>query len=58
LIIIMATKIPAAQNRLYKNAFVCKECKHKMKLEPLKILTGKARCRKCGKKDFRPVRKK
>ena len=54
----MAIKIPAAQNRLYKNAFVCKECKHKMKLESQKILTGKARCRKCGKKDFRPVRKK
>ncbi|MFH1521447.1 MAG: hypothetical protein ABIF18_00655 [archaeon] len=54
----MATKIPAAQNRLYKNAFVCKVCKHKMKLEPQKILTGKARCRKCGGKDFRPVRKK
>jgi DNA replicative helicase MCM subunit Mcm2 (Cdc46/Mcm family) len=54
----MATKIPATQNRLYKNAFVCKNCKHKMKLESSKILTGKARCRKCGKKDFRPVRKK
>ncbi len=54
----MATKILAAQNRLYKNAFVCKVCKHKMKLEPLKILGGKARCRKCGSGDFRPVRKK
>ena len=54
----MATKIPAVQNRRYKNAFVCKSCKHRMRLEPLKILGGKARCRKCGKKDFRPVRKK
>jgi len=54
----MATKIHAMQNRLLKNAFVCKDCKHKMRLEPLKILTGKARCRKCGRKDFRPVRKK
>ena len=54
----MATKLLAAQNRLYKNAFVCKVCKHKMKLEPLKILMGKVRCRKCGKKDFRSVRKK
>ena len=53
----MATKILAAQNRLYKNAFVCKVCKHKMRLEPLKILTGKSRCRKCKGKDFRPVRK-
>ena len=54
----MATKIPAAQNRLFKNAFVCKVCKHKMKLETIKILTGKARCRKCGGDDFRPIRKK
>lgn len=58
LLLVMATKLAAAQNRLYKNAFVCKVCKHKMRLEPLKILTGKARCRKCGGKDFRPVRKK
>lgn len=54
----MAQKIAAAQNRLFKNAFVCKKCKHKIKVETLKILTGKARCRKCGGKDFRPVRKK
>ncbi|MBT3643050.1 hypothetical protein HN604_02490 [archaeon] len=54
----MATKIPAAQNRLYKNAFVCKVCKHKMKLDPQKIIKGQASCRKCKSKDFRPVRKK
>jgi Zn finger protein HypA/HybF involved in hydrogenase expression len=54
----MAMKLAAAQNRLYKNAFVCKVCKHKMKLESQKILMGKARCRKCGSGDFRPVRKK
>ncbi len=54
----MATKIPAAQNRLYKNAFVCKVCKHKMRVEPLKIIGGKVRCRKCKGRDFRPVRKK
>lgn len=54
----MATKLPAAQNRLFKNAFVCKECKHKMRVDPLKIMSGKVSCRKCGKKDFRVVRKK
>jgi rRNA maturation endonuclease Nob1 len=54
----MATKIPAAQNRMFKNMFVCKGCKHKMRLEPQKILSGKARCRKCGKADFRGLRKK
>lgn len=54
----MATKLPAAQNRLFKNAFVCKHCKHKMKVAPLKILTRSVTCRKCGKRDFRTVRKK
>ncbi|MCR4284494.1 MAG: hypothetical protein NUV97_00430 [archaeon] len=54
----MATKLPAAQNRLYKSAFVCKNCKHKMKLDPQKILRGKVSCRKCSGKNFRPVRKK
>jgi len=54
----MATKIPAAQNRLFKNAFVCKNCKHKIIMEPLKIMSGKISCRKCQRKDFRPVRKK
>jgi ribosomal protein L40E len=54
----MATKVPAAQNRLFKNAFVCKVCKHKMRISSLKILSGKARCRKCKSDDFRPVKKK
>jgi DNA-directed RNA polymerase subunit RPC12/RpoP len=54
----MATKVLAAQNRLFKNAYVCKICKHKMKLDSLKILGGKVRCRKCSGRDFRPVRKK
>ena len=54
----MATKIQAAQDRLFKNVFVCKNCKHKMRVNPLKILQGKVKCRKCGKRDFRPLRKK
>jgi len=51
-------KIPEAQNRLFKNMFVCKNCKSKKKADPLKILTGKIKCRKCGKKAFRPLKKK
>ena len=54
----MATKIPAAQNRLFKNTFVCKKCKHKVRVDPLKILSGKVRCRKCSGKDFRTIKKK
>lgn len=51
-------KIAAAQTRLFKNIFVCKNCKSKIRAESKKIITGKVRCRKCGGKDFRPKRKK
>jgi len=51
-------KIPEAQARLFKNVFVCKNCKSKRKAEPLKILERKVKCRKCGKSAFRPIRKK
>ncbi|MFZ5955136.1 MAG: hypothetical protein ACOYT4_01820 [Nanoarchaeota archaeon] len=54
----MAAKLPAALNRMFKNVFVCKNCKHRIKVEPLKILNGKVRCRKCKQKDFRIVKKK
>jgi formylmethanofuran dehydrogenase subunit E len=54
----MGTKIPATQARLFKNMFVCKNCKAKVRASPRKILEGKVRCRKCLKKSFRPIRKK
>jgi len=54
----MATKLPAAQARLYHNIFVCKHCKAKIRADPRKIIDKKVRCRKCLKKDFRPIRKK
>ena len=54
----MATKIPAAQKRLFANVFICKNCNQKIKMEPLKIMSGKVSCRKCKGKDFRPIRKK
>lgn len=54
----MATKIPAAQNRMFKNVFICKNCNHKIRVEPLKILGGKVKCAKCNCKDFRVIKKK
>jgi len=54
----MATKLPAAQARLFKNMFVCKKCKAKIRADPRKILEKKIRCRKCLKREFRPIRKK
>jgi len=54
----MATKLPVTQARLYKNVFVCKNCKIKIRADPRKIIEGKIRCRKCLKKAFRPIRRK
>jgi len=54
----MATKLPATQGRLFKNIFICKHCKSKIRADSRKILEGKVRCRKCLKKTFRPIRKK
>ena len=54
----MATKIPEAQNRMFKNVFVCKNCRSKIKANPRKIIEGKVKCRKCKKRDFRAVKRK
>jgi predicted Zn finger-like uncharacterized protein len=51
-------KIPEAQNRLFKNIFVCKKCQTKIRATAQKIIEGKVRCRKCGHKTFRPLKKK
>jgi len=51
-------KIPEAQNRMFKNTFVCRKCKGKVKAEPRKIVDGKIVCRKCKSTAFRPLRKK
>ncbi|MEK6872184.1 MAG: hypothetical protein AABX16_04745 [Nanoarchaeota archaeon] len=54
----MAIKMAATHARLFKNMFVCKICKRKMRADSRKIIEGKVRCRKCLKKEFRPIRKK
>jgi len=54
----MGTKIPAAQARLYKNVFVCKSCGQKMRTDSLRVIAKKIKCRRCGKKDFRPIKSK
>jgi len=54
----MATKILAAQKRLFKNVFVCRNCSSKMRADPRKIAEGKVKCRKCQRRAFRTVRKK
>jgi len=54
----MATKLHAAQTRLFKNVFVCKNCSSKIRAEARKIIEGRVKCRSCGKSAFKPKRKK
>ena len=51
-------KLPAAQTRLFKNVFLCKNCGLKVRVEPRIILGGKIKCRRCDKKAFRAMKKK
>ena len=51
-------KILEAQNRLFKNMFVCKKCQSKKRADPKKVLIGKVKCRKCNSTAFRPLKKK
>ncbi|MFH1586031.1 MAG: hypothetical protein ABIB79_04645 [archaeon] len=51
-------KILEAQNRMFKNVYVCKKCHTKVRSDPQKILKGKVKCRKCDKRAFRPLKKK
>ena len=52
------SKFPEAEARIFKNVFVCKVCKSKIKAPVLKVLSGRVKCRKCGASKLRPVRKK
>ncbi len=49
---------PEATQRLYKDVYVCKRCKSKVKAQNLQVQAGKVACRKCGSHALRTVRKK
>jgi len=51
-------KFPEADARKFRNIFVCKKCKTKMRTSNVKVIQGKISCRNCGSKALRAVRKK
>jgi len=51
-------KFHEAEVRMFRNVFVCRKCKSKIKSPNMKISQGKVSCRRCGSKAFRAVRKK
>jgi ribosomal protein L40E len=51
-------KFPEAQARRFKNIFVCRKCKTKIRSESMKVIAGEIKCRKCKAKVLRPIKKK
>ena len=54
----MATKIPAAQKRMFQDVFVCKDCSRKIRTQAFRVISRKVSCRKCGGHSFRQIRRK
>lgn len=50
-------KFKEADDRLFKNVFVCQVCKKKIRADPKKVREGKVRCPRCGSKSLRPIHK-
>ncbi|MBI5072728.1 50S ribosomal protein L40e [Candidatus Woesearchaeota archaeon] len=51
-------RFPEAEARLFKNKFVCRNCKTTVRGSNMQVLAGKVSCRKCKGKVLRPKKKK
>ncbi|HLC57061.1 MAG TPA: hypothetical protein VJH95_00660 [Candidatus Nanoarchaeia archaeon] len=51
-------KFPEATARIIKNVFVCRKCKTKIRTQALRVIQKRVKCRKCGGKALRAIRKK
>jgi ribosomal protein L40E len=51
-------RFPEASQRMFKNVFICRKCKHKQRTTPLKVLNKAIICKHCGGKTFRAAKKK
>jgi ribosomal protein L40E len=56
--VIFLVKFPEADARIFKNTFVCRRCKTKVKTTAMQVRAGKISCRKCGARALRVIRKK
>ncbi len=50
-------RFPEAEARLIRGVFVCKRCKAKQRTSPQKVAQKLVKCRSCGARVFRPLRK-
>ncbi|MBI2631732.1 hypothetical protein HYW75_01900 [Candidatus Pacearchaeota archaeon] len=54
----MAAKIPIAQQRMFANVFICRDCSKKVRTQATRVIAKKVKCPRCGSHTFRPIRKK
>lgn len=52
------TRFEAAVGRMFRNVFVCRNCKTKQRTSHAKILLKKISCKGCGGRAFRPIKSK
>ena len=50
--------LQSAFGEKFKNIFVCRKCKCKIRAPNMKVLAGKIKCRKCNTSELRVKRKK
>jgi ribosomal protein L40E len=50
-------KFPEAEQRVFHRVFICMKCGAKMRADLAKVRARKVKCRRCKRKQLRPVRK-
>jgi ribosomal protein L40E len=50
-------KFPETDQRVFQRVFICMKCGAKIKADLHKVRAGKIKCRKCKRKQLRPIHK-
>jgi ribosomal protein L40E len=50
-------KFPEAEARLFTRIFICMHCGARIRADAVKVKAKKIKCRKCRKKQLRPIKK-
>lgn len=57
MVIMPKQKFPEAEGRLFHRIFICMKCGARMRADLVKVREGKIKCRKCKRKQLRPIKK-
>lgn len=51
-------RFPEAEARLFKDVFVCRHCKAKIRSTMTAVIEGAVKCRRCGRRALRPIKRR